>query len=363
MHPEDLLKFAGGGLDDRFGIVSFELVTQIDSSQMEIDYIADVVIAMSWFYENLSNKAKTRFCGFFVTHGTDTLTQSSTYANVMLGANYPFSVGFVAAQKTVRDKFSDVGVNFTFGLNMLSELRRSRRQAVFATAGGTSGGAYIPAASIKVSDTDVNAFDSPGKEKLMDVSNFVSKGIDNAFIETNESTKTVDDIFQPVILRGHVPISTMFAKIGLNPVVLYEHVKSIKDLAIILVTYGGFTFSPKQVDAIVRAARENNAVLFAANPFPTGSTEHLYAEALYLKEQGITPIHCLEHAAYAKVKWAQAVWGNDIHKIKMFLMGNNFMGEQPYIWEPPLEVIEELSKPNGFKIRKIGQPMDSLVKV
>jgi L-asparaginase/Glu-tRNA(Gln) amidotransferase subunit D len=51
---------------------------------MEIDYIADVVIAMSWFYENLSNKAKTKFCGFFVTHGTDTLTQSSTYANAML---------------------------------------------------------------------------------------------------------------------------------------------------------------------------------------------------------------------------------------------------------------------------------------
>jgi len=363
LNPSDLLRFAWWWLEDRFSIVSFELSTQIDSSQMEIDYIADAVVAMSWFHENLSNKAKTKFCWFFVTHGTDTLTQSSTYANVMFWANYPFSVGFVAAQKTIKDKFSDVWVNFTFGLNMLSELRRSRRQAIFATAWGTSGGAFIPAASIKISDTDVNAFDSPGKDKLMDTSNFVSKWIDNAFIELNERQKTVDDIFQPIILRGHTPISTIFAKIWINPEILYEHVKSIHDLAIMLVTYGWFTFSPKQVDAIVKAARENNAVLFAANPFPTWSTNHLYAEALYLTEQWITPIHCLEHAAYAKVKWAQAVWWNDIHKIKMFLMGNNFMWEQPYIWEPPLEVVEELAKPNGFRIRRVGQPVDSLIKV
>jgi hypothetical protein len=44
-------------------------------------------------------------------------------------------------------------------------------------------------------------------------------------------------------------------------------------------------------------------------------------------------------------------------------MGNNFMGEQPYIWEPPLEVVEELAKPNGFRIRRIGQPVDSLIKM
>jgi hypothetical protein len=39
LNPKDLLNFAGWWLDDRFSIVSFELGTQIDSSQMEIDYI------------------------------------------------------------------------------------------------------------------------------------------------------------------------------------------------------------------------------------------------------------------------------------------------------------------------------------
>jgi len=221
----------------------------------------------------------------------------------------------------------------------------------------------MPASSIKVSDSDVNAFDSPGKNKLMDTSNFVSQWIDGHFIDENEKYKTVDDVFQPIILRKHIPVSTIFAKIWINPDILYEHVKSIQDLAIIMVTYGAFTFSRKQVDAIVKAAKENKAALFAANPFPTWSTEHLYAEALYLTEQGITPIHCLEHAAYAKIKWAQAVWWSDIHKIKMFLIWNNFMWEQPYIWEPPLEVVEELAKPNGFKMRRVGQPVDSLIKM
>jgi hypothetical protein len=41
------------------------------------------------------------------------------------------------------------------------------------------------------------------------------------------------------------------------------------DLAIILVTYGGFTFSPKQIDEIVKASKENNSALFATSPFPT----------------------------------------------------------------------------------------------
>lgn len=363
LNPNDLLKFAWGWLNDRFWIVSFEIVTPIDSSQMEIDYIADIVIAMSWFYENLSNHARTKFCWFFITHWTDTLNQSSTYANVMLWANYPFNAWFVAAQKTIVDKFSDVWVNFTFWLNMLSELRRSRTNIVFASIWWTWWWAYMPATSVKISDSDVNAFDSPWRNKLMDVSNFVSGWIDTLFIDEREKNKTVDDIFQPIILRGHTSVSTIVAKIGINPDKLYEYVKSIHDLAILLVTYWAFTFSRKQVNAILKAAKENKAALFAANPFPTWSTTHIYTEALYLKEQWITPINSLEHSVYAKIKWAQAVWGNDLHKIKMFLIWNNFMWEQPNNWEPPLEVIEELVKYNWFKIRKIWQPIDSIDKL
>lgn len=363
LKPSDLQKFAWWWLNERFWIVSFELETQVDSSQMEIDYIWDLVIAMSRFYVNLSEVTKLNFIWFFITHWTDTLISSSTYANVMLWSNYQFSVWFVSSQKTIYDKFSDAWINFAFWLNILSELKLYKKVAIFIIAWWTSWWAYIPANTLKVSDTNVVAFDSPWKNKLMDVSDFLLKWIDTHFIDENERQKTLDDIFHPIILRWNVPISTIVAKIWINPKLLYEQVKSIHDLAIMLVTYGLFTFSPKQVDAILKAVRENNSAIFAANPFSTWSTDHLYAEALYLKEQWITSIHCLEHAAYAKIKWAQAIWWNDIHKMKMFLIGNNFMWEQPYNREPPIEVIEELSKPDWFKIRRIRQPMDSLIKI
>ena len=358
-----LLTFAGGNLRERFGIVSFAFPTLIDSSQMEIDYIADVVIAMSWLYDNLSKYARNRFCGFFVTHGTDTLAISSTYAHVMLGANCPFNVGFVAAQKNTESAFTDVGVNFTYGLNMLSELRRGRKSTVFLSVGGTSGGAFIPAASLKVSDTDVNAFDSPGRHKMMDSSDFLATGIDLTFVDKNDISRTIDDIFQPVILRGFVPLTTLHARIGSDPRKLYSYVKEIRELAIVLVTYGSFTFSRKQINAIVKAASETNTILMAVNPFPSGSTNHLYADALYIRERGIIPIHSLEHAVYAKIKWAQAVFGDDFKKIRYFLTGTNFVGEQPNEWTQPLDVIEENLRLGGYRIRAYGQPRESLIKI
>ncbi|HRI35656.1 MAG TPA: asparaginase domain-containing protein [bacterium] len=361
--PQYLLQFAGGNLESRFGIVSFSLPTLIDSSQMEIDYIADVVIAMSWFYENLSKEARNRFCGFFVTHGTDTLAFSSTYAHVMLGSNCPFSVGFVAAQKTTESRFTDVGVNFTYCLNMLAELRISRKAAVFLSIGGTSGGAFIPAASLKVSDTDVNAFASPGRHKMMDSSDFLSKGIDLDFVNKNTTSMTVDDVYQPVVLRGFVPLTTLHARVGVDPRKLYDYVKQIRELAIVLVTYGAFTFSRKQINAIVKAAKETDTILMAVNPFPSGSTDHHYADSMYIKEQGIIPIHSLEHAVYAKVKWAQAVFGNDFRKIRFFLTGTNFVGEQPNEWTPPLDIIEENMRLGGYRVRTYGQPRESLDKV
>ncbi len=109
-------------------------------------------------------------------------------------------------------------------------------------------------------------------------------------------------------------------------------------------TYGGFTFDRQQIDAIVRAAKETNTILMAVNPFPSGRTDHLYADALYMKQQGIIPIHSLEHAVYAKVKWAQTVFGDDFEKIRFFLTGTNFIGEQPNEWTPPIEVIQQNMK-------------------
>lgn len=367
IHPglsiSQLLEYAGGRLDERFGLTSFSLTTLIPSSQMEIDYIADVVVAMSWFYKHLSYSALTRFSGFVVTHGTDTLAPSATYANVMLGSNCPFSVGFVASQKTIGDRFTDVGINFFNCMSVLSELKLHRKSTVFIYMGGTQGGAFIPSASMKISDSEADAFGSPGRKKIVDSSDFMISGIDTSFINLNAEQMTTEDVFQPIILRGYVSLSTLHARIGMDIDFLYDYVSHLKTLALILVTYGAFSFSYKQIDTIMRAAREAGIMVMGVNPFPTGRTDHKYEESLYLMEQGIFSVHALEHAVYAKVKWAQAVYGNDPKKIRFFITGNNFMGEQPPEWTPPLDVRHEATVIGGFAMRAIGQPRESLKKL
>ena len=77
----------------------------------------------------------------------------------------------------------------------------------------------------------------------------------------------------------------------------------------------------------------------------------------------MVPVQILEHAIYAKIRWAECVYGTDRKKIKFFVAGNNFVGEQPDDWTPPLDVIVELEKNDGFKTRIIGQPKESRDKL
>lgn len=359
--PTQIMEYAGGGLKEQFEIASFELAKQIDSSQMEIDYIADVVIAISWLYTYLSENVRKKFCGFLVTHGTDTLSQSSTYAHTMLWTNCPFSVWFIAAQKTILDPFSDVGINFAFWLNALKTLKEKETSTIFIGIWGTSGWAYIPARSIKTSDTDVLAFSTPWFEKIIDAANFWESGIHHIFLEKLKNITDEEKVFQPIILRWHTPVQTLEAKMWARPTDMYAIVKWLDALATILVTYWCFTFSRKQIDMIVLAAHENQSLLFATNPFPTGKYEHVYEDSLYMVEKWIVPISCLEHTAYAKILWAQAIWWENTEKIIAFLIWNNFIGEQSLDWNPNWWALEKIWW--NWVMETIWQPCDSWKKI
>ncbi|MDP2624864.1 MAG: hypothetical protein Q8P27_01630, partial [Candidatus Peregrinibacteria bacterium] len=58
LDPEYLLAYAGGALSERFAVGSAEYPQPIDSSEQEIDYEADLVIAMSWMWKNMSKQLK-----------------------------------------------------------------------------------------------------------------------------------------------------------------------------------------------------------------------------------------------------------------------------------------------------------------
>ncbi|MEK7632859.1 MAG: asparaginase domain-containing protein [Patescibacteria group bacterium] len=360
---EYLLKFAGSGLGHRFGVVTVPFHRLTPSSQMEIDYVADTVIAMTWIYTQLSYHTRSRFAGFIIAHGTDTLNICATYAQIMLGPNLPFSVAYVGAQKSITHKITDVGINFAYSLNMLSEFKRNRKNTVFICSGGTQGGAFSPIGAIRISDTAVNIFDCPGRKKLMNASDFMLSGITSQFLNEFQRTSTTDDVFQPIIFRGYTNVATIRGQVGVNPEELFQYVSHLDKVALVLVAYGSFSFNYQQIDAIMKAAEEKDILVFAANQFPTGKFNHVFEETFYLTKKGVIPVQILEHAIYAKIRWAECVYGEDRKKIKFFVAGNNFVGEQPDDWTPPLEVIEEAEKNDGLKMRIIGQPTESMEKL
>jgi len=158
-------------------------------------------------------------------------------------------------------------------------------------------------------------------------------------------------------LRGFVNSRIIEAQMDIPP---DEYTKSIVGLdenviAVIAKTYGSFTFDESQVDGIVRGVKERNMVLFATNPFPTGSIEHRYSPALYLMKSGAIPLHMMPHAAAVKLLYLEAVFGGNKELIEASMTSNNQVGEQPKIWEP-----RPLSENLFARIRSMGQPRESI---
>lgn len=337
LDPNYLLRYAGGGLDHHFSVGSTEYPTPIDSSEQEIDYEADLVIAMSWMWKNMSDQLKKTFSGFLVTHGTDTMGGGSTAVTMMLGPNAPFSVGFVGAQKTTEDQFSDVGSNVKGSFETLSTLKRRNKVARFVFMGGTEGGAFHPAGVLKTDDRRVSAFRAPIHERLIDASDFGLNGIIDRFgkryMETLNRLGANAD-FQPIILRGYTPIIDLNPKIGTDPERYYRQIMDdTKATAVLLTTFGSYTANTKIRKAITLAAERSGKIVLGANPFPGGSTEHSYGPAKALRDSGAYPVGTLPDATAAKVFIGSAVFGKDRAELARFLTDTNIVGEQaPSEW-------------------------------
>ncbi len=66
---DNIMGFANPHLQETFLVKGFDAF-RIDSSQMDYDYIRDLVIIMSYIWKNV----QLPFAGFFILHGTDTMT-------------------------------------------------------------------------------------------------------------------------------------------------------------------------------------------------------------------------------------------------------------------------------------------------
>ena len=338
LNPDYLMDYAGGGLDKRFAIAALEFPTPIDSSQMEIDYEADVVIVMSWLWFRASEMLRKYLIGYLVTHGTDTLSAGGAYASMMLGPHLPFSCGFLGAQKTTENRYSDVGINLKNSLESLLILHEVKIPVCFIYMGGSEGGAYVPTGTIKVSDSEVLAMDSPMHPKIINASDFAVSGVASRFqkyvhkMREGEASK-----FCPIIMRGYSPTIPITPELGTNPHHVYQTVKTIDAIGVVVTTFGSFTMNKKIIEAVRKSTQETGKLFLAANPFPEGRTDHQYSPTHRLREAGAITVSTMPVAVKAKMTLAQHIYGNDTEKIAAFIAGNNLIGEQSPDWIQPKE--------------------------
>lgn len=326
-----LLNELPGSKRDRFKAASIQLHPMVDSSMMPPDVIADTVLLMSATWNRMSENLRENFAGFLITHGTDTLAQGAALARTMLGRNVPFNTGFVGAQKKIEDNPNDVAANIDGALTSL-DLAHEDKDAShhFVFMNGTSGSAMNPVGIVKTSDNRIEAFEHPMHPSLVDVGGFAVGGIKRITANIRHEGDTGE--FKPLIVRGDINIEEIHAQQGRNPKKDRRSVESAAedgDLeAVVVVTYGSFTFHPANFDAIKTAADAAGVPVFVTNPFPSGSTEHEYALAKRIRESGAEPVQIMPSALIAKLHIGRAMFGNDKKALVDFVR-QDYVGEMP----------------------------------
>ena len=338
---DKLLQQTGQGLTDKFAVASAQFPTLIDSSQMEVDYNADLVISMSWIWKNASKQVKERFAGFLVAHGTDTMAGSGAYRAMMFGPNCPFSDGTLGAQKDTKQRRTDAYANVKLGFDNLEDLYYAKVRERFVAMGGTSGAAYPAVGVAKISDRFVNAFASQAHPVFLDSSDFAEQGVMAPFyrgyVHTLQSSHTRSERrpsreFFPTILRGYSHVLPIEPKEGHDPLIYDKMIRAATEARyIVLTTFGAFTANNKIRKAIIKAAEETGKIVFAANPFPAGKLDHKYEASEELRKvmhaTAVLPI-----ALEAKLMLAQRLFGEDHEKIIEFVTKRNYVGEQPPVY-------------------------------
>jgi L-asparaginase/Glu-tRNA(Gln) amidotransferase subunit D len=341
---------------------SFQLPTLIDSADMEIDYWADTVIAMSYMWKHMPEHVRERFAGFGITHGTDTLYAAGAATSAMLGPNLPFNVGYVAAQKSIGERPNDISGNVRGLLYSLSKLHDDGAALAFTYFGGDSGAAFNATSTVKISDTEFKGFNSPMHTPIIEFEQFAAKGGDREFIEKNAvKDKSIEDFF-PIILGGYTEMDEIVLRQGVDPkyqTAKVELAKMFGQRALNIISFGGFTGPKKALRAVIganrddseylealrqvddeikqskkhltqmrEAARKIGMILFSSNPFPEGETDHVYESSSILRDNTYT-LKLLPESAPYFFKIATTLFPDDREAQIAFMRENDYVGEQP----------------------------------
>lgn len=361
LSSEELMNNLGREINNQFAAAKMDLPEPIDSSQMEIDYGADLVICMSYIWNNASPSLQKRLNGFVIAHGTDTMAGSASNIAMMLGPDLPFPVGFSGAQKTQKDAPTDAQANIVTALHSVRKLHNEGINTVFLAMNGTSGGAYLAVGADKISDQSVRAFHTPAHPMILNAENFFEYGarLDFAgdYIGVQPSRRTATAIatgteWFPILFRGYSPVQFITPKMGEDPKEVYESIARSDKKYVAVTTFGSFTMNIKLLNAILELPEIKNGskMLVAGNPFATGHLDHAYALALGDKSPLIIPTAVLPLALLGKLMVADRLIPQDKSSFISFLAGTNYVGEQPEIYWKTFSKEHEahIGLPHGF---------------
>jgi L-asparaginase/Glu-tRNA(Gln) amidotransferase subunit D len=322
---EDLMSELGGRFQESLSICGVSHRTLIDSSQQEIDYLADLVIVMAWIWEHSSQELKDLFQGFMILHGTDTIDAAAPYLAMMLGPDCPFTVGLVGAQRMSSDRFSDVPINLRFAFDAFAQLRLENVTTCFVFGGGTGGAAYRATGVTKVSDRRIDFLDASGHDPLIKI----SRDITPPTIARFEREYRKRRFFRPLVLRGYRRVLAIGSELGFDPATAYTIISTTPEPALLFKTFGCFTANTKFFKAVSDAVARTGKILFVTNQIFGGSLDHQYEDSvqLQLRSNGAVPVDMLPAVLAAKVSLGLEVYGENRAKLIDFVQ-SNYVGEQ-----------------------------------
>lgn len=319
---DSIMKKTDPRLNDEFEVVGLDAFST-DSSQLEIDDIGDLAIAISYIWKNMKPSLKNRFGGFLIVHGTDTMPKSGNHLEMMLGRNMPFNLVHTGAQKTINEKINDAQPNVKHSLFMLKMLRGNGCAESITVMGGRG---LLTAGMTKVSDYHARAMATHMHRDVIDFDALPDPDTHKLpeWLRENPGHKA----FHPVIYRGPNRVGQLEAEMQEDPRALVAGIRLSARKAVLLVTYGANTYDYNAVRIIAEEAQRQNIPVFAVSPVNADPKLDLYAAGAELSKAGVTPLYMTMHAARAKLESAFARFGNDIAQVLEF-MGENFVGEIP----------------------------------
>lgn len=289
----------------------------IDSSQMSYDHIHDLIIIMSYIYENI----EIPFSGFVILHGTDTMSYTSAAVSLLMGQGLPFSIVFTGAQKPIQEPMSDGANNFRNALYTLDALHENQCAEVVITMGDF---ALLATSSEKVDDEKANAFDSPLHHYVarFDKLEYPIK------LATWLKPKRSQIPFEPTLVQS--PYSqTLVIKsyCGLNPHLIEQQVTDERVKSVILYSYGAGTIDHNIIYSIMPYMKEHNKPVFVVSPL-NSEPKMNYQSGKDMIEIGVVPLFMTLPSALIKIEIALQRFSNDIESLAKF-MTTDYVGEIP----------------------------------